>query len=170
MRPAVTTAEVVALGLAAHAGAGGVLPPPELLLALVVAVAAASFALHLRLLNLGVAASLTITAQLALHAAAPSPTALHAGHLHPTSAAGGDDMVLAHAVSALVTVLALVRQEQAAHALVRALVPLLPAGPRPPACPARPSAVNRSPLLLLRVVDLAPHRGPPRAAAASTLS
>lgn len=95
-----------------------------------------------------------------------SPTAAHGASAH---AAESPWMWAAHALAALVTIVALGRGERAVQAIVgfvvaalRALRPLTGLPPRTDAAPAAPDA----PLLTWAMTVLSPmrHRGPPRAA------
>ena len=165
-RPVVATAEIVAMGAVAHSGAGGSLPSADLLLGLTLVTGATCWALRLRLLRVWVATALATAGQLALHTAASataSTSAVHGEHLHGTAAAtggSGTEMLLAHLVSGLVTVLALVRQEQALLVVADALVPAADAAPThvAPAQPATDHVVRHVPVL---AVEVAPRRGPP---------
>ena len=165
-RPVVATAEIVAMSAVAHAGAGGSLPSADLLLASTLVTGAVCWALRLRLLRLGVAAALATAGQLALHTAATataSTSTVHADHLHGAAAATGGsgvEMLLAHLVSGLVTVLALIRQEQALLVVARTLLPTATAVPThvAPPRPGTDHVVRHVPVL---AVEVAPRRGPP---------
>ena len=154
------------MGAVAHTGAGGSLPSADLLLASTVVAGAACWALRLRLLRLGVAAALATAGQLALHTAASataSTSAVHGDHLHGAAAApggSGTEMLLAHLVSGLVTVLALVRQEQALLVVARILLPTATAVPTHVA-PPRPATDHVVRRVRVLAVEVAPRRGPP---------
>jgi hypothetical protein len=165
LRPVVATVEVVAIGAAAHVGAGGSLPSTGHLLALVGLVGATSLALHHRLVRAGAAVAVALSGQLLLHTLG-SGAAAHAAHgAHHAAGDGtavaGWQMVLAHALGAAVTATALLWQEQLVVVITRALrlgrrtAPPSYDVPRPPTG-ARPLGVTT-----VRVLALAPHRGPP---------
>lgn len=159
MRPVVATVEIVAMGTAGHSVAGGGAPSSGLVLSLGAAVGAIAFALRAHLLSPRVAAPLAVAAQVGLHStfAASTPAAHHAHAAHHSS---GTEMLLMHALSAMVTVLALVWQEQVVVHLVAGI-----RGPEPVRPPAHPpitagrgaggSPVDRW------LVSAAPRRGPP---------
>jgi hypothetical protein len=123
-------------------------------------------------LGLGVAVLLVGAAQLSLHAAG-STAAAHADHVHAatvTAPGTGLEMLLAHLMSAAMTVLALVWQERAVLAVARVVTP-------PRVGVVVPSPVSSTPPLahrLLRplavVLDVAPRRGPPTPAASALAS
>ena len=166
VRPAATTAEIVAFAAVAHAGAGGALPSSGRLMALVVVTGAVCWALHQRVLRLVTASLLAAAAQLVVHlaGAAGSSPALHTGHgEHLGAATGASDsqMVLAHLLSGAVTVLALVHQEQALLVVVRSLTPAHVVHVPAHVAPSRPPTGDVVCVGPLVVVDAAPRRGPP---------
>ena len=169
VRAGVATVEIVALGALAHASADGALPELGSLTALIVLVGAVSFALRRRLLSVRVAAVLAVGAQLVLHTAAATGGAHHGhhGHLTQPASATDADMLLAHVLSAVVTVLALVWQEQVVTTLARRLT-RLPRALAPdtdvPSGPAGDHLVSVGGSIAL--LALAPRRGPPVAASA----
>lgn len=160
VRVPVAVAEVVGFTWLAHVSAGGATPGAGHLLAVAAVVALLATALRHHLVRLPVAVAGTALAQVALHLAfmhgAGAP--MHGEHV-PASFDGG--MVLAHLVSALVTSLALVWQEQVVVRLVGRLLPDLAAAP--PALPARvvAPAVPLPARASLRHAAAAPRRGPP---------
>ncbi len=161
LRPVLATAEVVAFSALAHAAAGGSLPGPEQLAALTALLVPASLALRHRLLTLRATASLAVWAQVAVHMLF-STTGAHGTHGAPAPLAGlSDDMFLAHGLSAVVTVLALVWQEQILGVVADWLV-----AARSSRLVLRwqdnvPAAGRASRGTWERMVDAAPRRGPP---------
>jgi hypothetical protein len=164
VRSVVASLEIVGLSSHAHYVAGGALPSTAYLLAILGLVGAVSALLRHRLLSTRVAVGAVVAGQLLVHTASTSATT------HGSHAAGlftSDDMLLAHAVSAAVTVAALLWQEQAVVLLVRLLVPPTRCGTfaRPAlGLPARhPGGVRRG----IEVVRYTPRRGPPSLVAAA---
>jgi hypothetical protein len=168
LRPVVATAEVVAIGAVAHVGAGGSMPTTGHLVALVGLVAAVSLALHHRLVHVGVAAAVATLGQLLLHTLG-SGAAVHAAHgAHQAAGEAGTgvagwQMVLAHAIGAAVTVAALLWQEQLVLALAGARRPGRQAAPPSYDVPRPPTGTRPLGATTVRVLALAPHRGPPMA-------
>lgn len=154
-----STFEIVVLGCAAHALAGGSLAPGPLV-ALTGGVGLAAWCLASQLVRLPVALVAAGGAQVLLHAAM-ADAGSHVAHTGSSYA--GHDMVLAHALSVVVSTVVLVWQEQAFGALLRRVAPVDGwLAPIPlPAAPVRsqwqrPTAPRR-----LTVLTRAPRRGPP---------
>ena len=115
LRPVVATAEVVGFSALAHTAAGGSPPGLGLLAALTVLVLVTSLALRYRLLDLRRTAGVVVAAEVGLHVlfSAGGAHGTHGTHGVPGQLAGPNGgMLLAHGLSAFVTVLALVWQEQ----------------------------------------------------------
>lgn len=128
VRAAVASLEAVLFGALAHAAGGGGLPGLGTMLLLAGAVAAVSVSLRLRLLRLPTAAAIAVASQLLVHLIGARselvPATGHHAHASVGSPAGVDEqMVLAHTLSAAVTVLALVWQDQVLVRAVRHLFP-----------------------------------------------
>jgi hypothetical protein len=160
VRVPVAVAEVVGFTGLAHVAAGGATPGAGHLLAVATGVTLLALALRHRLVRLPVAVAGTALAQVGLHLtlAHGAGAAVHGEHgLAPLDGR----MLLAHAVAAVVTALALAWQEQALVRFAGCLLPHLVA--TPPAGPARAvtAAVPPRPAASLRHVAAAPRRGPP---------
>jgi hypothetical protein len=156
-------ASAVALGLGAHATAGGELPPLPLLVPLVVLVEAMSSTFARRPRGPLATAAALLASQLGLHAAFAfaAPThAVHVGHV-PTL-----EMLLAHGVAALVLAATLSRGEELISHAAGLLLPvavLVPFRPGPPSFRLPVAAPgHRVPLRLGASLHDISRRGPPR--------
>jgi hypothetical protein len=159
-RVPVAVAEVVGFTWLAHVAAGGATPGTGHLLAVAAAVGLVAVALRHRLVRLPVAVAGAVLAQVGLHLAFTHATGMPMHGEHVLASLDGG-MLLAHAVAAVVTALALAWQEQVVVRLAGRLLPRLVAAP--PARPARvaATAVRPRPAASLRHVAAAPRRGPP---------
>lgn len=168
-RSLLATVEVTALAAVAHVVAGGRLPTPGFLLAFAATVFGCAVLTLARYLRVATVVPFVLVAQVALHAALDGVHA-HAGH-----DAGHDaglvtlsvPMLGAHLVTAVVSAIVLLIQEQVLAAVVAAV--RLP-GPSAPV-PGAPLAVRASThVRQARWVLLAtsPRRGPPRARCATS--
>jgi hypothetical protein len=160
VRVPIAVAEVVGFTGLAHVAAGGATPGVGHLLAAAAGVTLLALALRHRLVRLPVAVAGTALTQVGLHLALTHGAGAAAHGEHGLAPLDGR-MLLAHAVAAVVTALALAWQEQALVRLAGCLLPHLVA--TPPAGPARavPAAVPPRPAVSLRHVAAAPRRGPP---------
>lgn len=181
VRSAVATVEIVGFSAYAHAHADGRLPTPDELLWVAAGVFAATALLLTGRARMPVVLGACAALQVGLHvtyaslapASAPSMHSMHGMpgmHATATGAAMGamptGQMVLAHVVSAVVTALVLIVQEQAVRRLaaVRALRGyVLPARTRPCA-----STGVATPATTLELIRVSPTRGPPGAPSPST--
>lgn len=172
MRAVVATAEIVGFSAFAHGRAEGHLPPMDQLLWLALAVFGGTALMlcgRLRVRSIVVAATLLQGGLHFLYAglASASATGHHGAVSHPTTTGlmPSRDMVIAHAVTAAVTALVLIVQEQAVRRLASlvelVLVRVRPSGEaRRPVVPVLPVRFC-SDLIILR-------RGPPFALSALT--
>jgi hypothetical protein len=163
-RAVVATVEIVGLSVFAHASGDGVLPSAEVVVWLLALVGSVSFALRGQLFSARGAAFVAVGGQLVIHTVLSAPMG-HSGHAMAGHAVSTNrDMLLAHAVSAVVTVLALRWQEQAVVRLGRYLFPVSWRPLSQASGRVGVSVVGSVPVASgVRLVLLAPRRGPPRA-------
>jgi hypothetical protein len=125
--------EILAAAVLAHLGAGGTLPGPGDLLVLVVVAAGATRAVRHGLLGVPSAALLATAGQVAVHLGFTGGRAVDASSAHLTVHASGHgpgvdpswitgDMLLAHTVAAVLTMLVLLWQDQVVARLARVLL------------------------------------------------
>lgn len=165
VRAVVATTEATLFAAVAHAAAGGVVPDIATVVVVALLVGSVSLALRLQLLNVPVAAAVAVLAQLAAHHMTTRPgfasAQAHQQHAAGTSDGGSDElMLLAHTLSTVVTVLALVWQEQVLVQAVRWLFPPVVTV----AVPHQPDDRCAAPVVIAASVALlavSPHRGPP---------
>ncbi|HEX7740545.1 MAG TPA: hypothetical protein VF426_12950 [Marmoricola sp.] len=161
-RSALATAEIVGFSAYAHTRADGAVPPPDELLWISVGVFGVCLLMLSGRLRVRTVFAACTGLQVGLHVAyavtaAPSMPGMHMG----ATVAPGYAMVVAHLLSAVVTALILLAQEQAVRTLgaVAAL-----AGPvRPRHLPVRVCAGVADGRADLDILRIAPLRGPPPA-------
>jgi hypothetical protein len=162
LRPAVATVEIVGFSAVAHASAGGDLPSTGLLLSLTALVGLVSLGLRSQLLSPRVAALVAVGAQFVLHSLFAGSDSSGAHMVMGSAAPTSREMLLAHGVSAAVTVVMLLWQDQVLVMLGRGVASGLP-GSLPPlpsilTVDVSDEALGRG---FLDVLAVAPRRGPP---------